>query len=301
MKKLIKSITSYRKDYLLKNAQTNKIDTKEFKLSYTEYNRQNKIVKDIRYNQDGSIEQMYKYRYNDKGQMIEETLSYSENEIAEKRTFELDDKGLVKKEFRPYLDGNVDTLVYNYDSENNLIEKTIIDSDNNIDSKDVFEYNNKKITKESVYEEADNLISYNIYKYDEAGNIVETIKWEAEDNKKIKIVDFFIEKGSRTKSLVYNSLNQLISKTIFIEENDRIIQVLEEDQYKKDTTNITYDKKGNIIEEKEYNIKNQLNHKVIKKYNDNNDIIESAVFIDRHEQGINQDYVVRYEYEMLKE
>ena len=94
-------------------------------------------------------------------------------------------------------------------------------------------------------------------------------------------------------------LSQIVD--FFIEENDRIIQVLEEDQYKKDTTNITYDKKGNIIEEKEYNIKNQLNHKVIKKYNDNNDIIESAVFIDRHEQGINQDYVVRYEYEMLKE
>ncbi len=300
MKKLIKSITSYREDYLLKNAQTDKIDTKKFKLSYTEYNKQDKIIEDIRYNQDGSIEQMYKYRYDDKGQMIEETLSYSEDETAEKRTFELDDKGLVKKEFRPYLDGSVDTLVYNYDSENNLIEKTIIDSDNDIDSKEVFEYNNKKLTKESAYEGTDNLISYNIYKYDEAGNRVETIKWEAEDNKKIKIVDCFNEKGSRTKSLVYNSLNQLISKTIFIEENDKIIQIIEENQYKKDTTNIIYDKKGNIIEEKEYNIKNQLNHKVTKEYNDNNDIIESAVFIDRHEQGINQDYVVRYEYEMFE-
>ena len=85
--------------------------------------------------------------------------------------------------------------------------------------------------------------------------------------------------------------------TFTIDENKKVSQVLDEDANHKNTTNIIHDANGNIIEETEYNFKEELNHKITRKYNDRNDIIESRVFIDTHNDGITQNYVIRYEYE----
>jgi hypothetical protein len=41
----------------------------------------------------------------------------------------------------------------------------------------------------------------------------------------------------------------------------------------------------------------ELNHRIIRKFNENNNLAEVLVTIDRHGRGLNQNYMIQYLYE----
>ena len=97
-----------------------------------------------------------------------------------------------------------------------------------------------------------------------------------------------------------NSNNVLIAKNLFKEdEKGQIIEIIEEDQFHKNTTVIDYDEKGNMIEQTESNAAGEINNRLLRKFDENGNISEVAVTIDRHGQGLNQNYVIQYRYDFF--
>jgi hypothetical protein len=52
-----------------------------------------------------------------------------------------------------------------------------------------------------------------------------------------------------------------------------------------------------MIEQIETNKDGELNSRIIRKFDESNNLLEVAVTVDRHGAGYNQNYVVHYEYE----
>lgn len=295
MAKKVKSINLFKKDFFPTQSDPKKFRTNEYKYSSTEYDENGNVVLELKFNADQKLEDKYVNKYNEAGILIEEKHYLSYKDLAEHKTYELDESGKVLKAFKHYNDGSKDTIDYSYDSNGNLIERITIDSYDEVEAKDVFEYEGQNLIKKETYE-YDELTSKETFAYDPDGNVVEESSWTEEESNRRS--NTYNENGKIEKMLFYNKKDELVAKTTYsYNAEGKIIGVAEETPYGNSSTIITYDKKGNAIEQIEKNEQGEINNSAIRKFNDNNDVVETEVFIDMHGRSLNQQYVLRYEYE----
>ena len=76
-------------------------------------------------------------------------------------------------------------------------------------------------------------------------------------------------------------------------------KVIEENKQAKSVLNLTHDGNNNVIVQEELNANGDINHRVERKYDDENNMIESKVAINRHGQGRNEDYTIEIKYEFF--
>lgn len=291
-----KSIKSYRLDLIPEGNEPPVKEPVEYILNHTEYDDNNNATKEITYHADGSIEQIFEMKYDAQGKLVEEFLYYEDNEIADHKKYERDAQGNIKKELVYYNDETFDTIEYKYDSEMNLIEKTTVNSDGETDEKEIFEYSKGNIILHAEFDSVNKKLSETIYLYNEAGKITELTEWDSETDKKFKTVNQYNDNGILIKQLRYLKDNLIAKLEFEINENNKVYIVLDEDTKHKNTLKINYEEKGNVIEEAEYDRNDELNHSIRRVYNENNDVIESTVFIDHRIEGYQENYRIRYEY-----
>ncbi len=294
MSKKIKSVRLFKHD----NAGKKDSDqgNKGYKYSMTDFDENGNVVLEVRFNPDEELEDKYIYKYDNKNQLIEEIHYLSYKDIAEHKTYDIDEKGKIVKVYKHYNDGSKDTIEHRYNENDLLIEQLTIDSYEEIEAKNVYGYENENLILEEVYE-YDELISKQSFSYDEKGNIIEENKW-TEDDGNLRRVNEYDKNDKLVKVLFYNKKEELAAKTEYsYNESGKINEVTEEDQHGKNTTTIQYDDKGNAVEQVEINPNGDVNNKAIRKFNENNDVVETDVFIDLHGAGPNQEYVLRYEYD----
>lgn len=295
MAKKVKSINLYKKDFYPSSTTPDKIRSVEYKYSNSEYDKNGNVVLELKFNSDQKLEDKFEKKYNDAGILIEEKHYISYKDLAEHKTFEVDKDGKVHKAYNHYNDGSKDTINYTYDKNGNLIEMITIDSYDEVEAKDMFEYDGKNLIKKETYE-YDELTSKDTYEYDPDGNVVEESSWTEEENNRRSNV--YNKNGKIEKVLFYNKKDELVAKTIYsYDDKDRIVGVTEETPYGNSSTVITYDEKGNAIEQIEKNDQGEINNSAIRKFNENNDILETDVFIDMKGRTVNQQYILKYEYE----
>lgn len=295
MAKKVKSINLFKKDFFPSQSNANKFRTVEYKFSTTEYDENGNVVLELKFNADQKLEDKFVNKYNADSVLVEEKHYLSYKDLAEHKTYELDANKKVQKAFKHYNDGTKDTIQYNFDANGNLKEKVTIDSYDEEESKEVFEYDGQNLLKRELFE-YDDLVSKETFVYDAKGNIVEETSWnEDESTKRANVYD---EKGNLEKVLFYNKKDELVAKTTYTyNEGNKIVAVAEENPYGNSSTVITYDEKGNAIEQIELNEAGELNNSAKRVFNENNDVVETEVFIDLHGKGINQKYELKYEYE----
>jgi len=294
MDKKIKSTTQYKHDYIIEDVNAQQIELKGAKYSYTEFDNKGNVLLEIRFNKSGDIEEKYENKYNESGHLIEELVYLSENEIAEHKSYEYNEKGIISKSHKHYQDDTKDTINYEYE-DGKLIKKQTIDFDEEEEAREEFEYVDAKLVSRKVFE-YDDLVFEESYVYDDAGNIVEQSKWtNDEDNS--KYYNQFNEKGNLEKTLTYNIKDQLLAKSEYFYNERGLLEKIEEDTlHGKNITTLEYDDNNNIIKQTEKNEAGDINNKAERKYNENGDVIESEVFIDFHGMGINQHYILTYDY-----
>lgn len=263
--------------------------------SLTEHDENGNVISEITFLPDGTVEGKYEYIYDDKGNLIEEINYFSENEIAERKTYVRDDKGTVSEAFIHYQDDTKDRINYEYDEKGNLIKKTTINEDGEVESEETFEYQNGKLIVKEL-KEFGNVTGREEYEYDESGKIVQqTITGDEEDG---TIVNTFDEKGNINGHLRYNQHDKLIGKSVYsFDEKGNMTGIVEETPYEKNISVLEYDENGNLISQVQTNKLNEINHTIKRKYNDQNDVTESKVFINMHGQDVDSEYIIYYEYE----
>ncbi len=296
MTKKIKSVTLFKYDLI----NPNNSHPKGQKHSYTELDEKGNLLLEIKYDDAEEVEEKYVYAFDDQNKLVEEISYLSENEIAEHKTYEYNPEGLLIKAFKHYADGSKDIIQYQYDQEGRPEAITTTDSDNETEAKEVLEWEKKNLINKEVYE-FDELVLKEIKTYDEQGNRTEELKWTPEDGN-TRMEYYFNQKNDLIKSLTYNNEDKLISKILYTyDDKGKMLLADYESVRSKNTTTIVYDENGNAIEQTETNAAGEINNRAIRKYNDRNEVIETSVIIDLHGSGINQEYILNYEYEYFGE
>jgi len=297
----IKTITTYRLDYMQAKAGSDFSDVEPVISSYNEFDATGHTLIEITYLANGAVEQRCEYKYNDKGLVIEEILINADGDVDEKKAYEYNEKDVLIKGFLIYQDESFDTTEYHYDESGKLIEKVTIDPDGEPESRKEINYENDLVTREAYFDAEGNLLEENKYTYDEKGNETEVSRYHAGDGKTIRNEYVYNEEGKRTESYTYNTANEIVAKNLYKEdEKGQLVEIIEQDQFHKNTTVLAYDDKGNMIEQTETNQAGELSSRILRKFNSNNNLEEVAVTIDRHGAGLNQNYMIHYDYEYFE-
>lgn len=295
MEKKVKSVTLHKTDFVAGDVTAETLSEKTYKYSYTEFDAAGNPVKEIRYNQGGGIEEKYEYGYDENGKRISETDYLDEHEIAERKKIIRDEKGDIISVEVHYQDGSVDTTTYSYNQEGKPVEKTTTNDEGEVEMKEVNEYDMGKLVKKEQTEEGE-LILRETYHYREDGNIESSARWTlAED---ILFENKFDKKGNIVESKKYDEDRNLLGVTRYdIDENGKVTGMAEETGFGITRTSIEYDESGNPVKQEELDPEGNLLSRIERKFDENGNVTESRVFIDFMGRAVNQNYLIRYEYE----
>jgi len=295
MTKKIKSITVFKSDHQAgKPAVAN--EDKGYKYSFAEMNANGDVILDMKYNTAGVADEKSIRLFNENGQLIEEFYYIQEDEIADHSTYQTDENGNIIREVKHYADGTKDTIDYSYDLQGNILEKITTDSENEVEAKEIYTYQNNKLTEKKEYEFGE-LVGKESIRYDDSGKSIENSKWQM-DGESHRNKYTWDESGRLEKILTYNKANKLIAKILYsYNDGNKATEIEEETLHGRTITTLRYDEHGNVVEQTETNREGGINNTVSRKFNEQNDVIETRVFIDLHGTGINQEYTLKYEYE----
>lgn len=258
-----------------------------FKKSFLKYDENENLLEEEIYLNEGELESKSAFKYNEKGSVIEETSYMTYEEISETTRYTRDENDQIMETIVEYGDGsktikthqkegNRETIsfvddddefegkeIIEYDDKGNILEKTIINEDNIIEEKMVYEREGDRIIKRTEYGENGEFVAVYEYTYDHNDNLLERIGYNAKD----EIIESLY--------FTYDEDNNLVEQQL----GDFYIVRLE------------YDEKGNVITEERCNLQGGLEHTTTYEYDEEGNILkENAVL-----------YNTIYEYEFYDE
>jgi len=297
MEKKIKTITAYRFDYMPGDEENEEVQLDGYKTASEEFDSNHKLLKEVTYDENEEIEQVYVYKYNENGFLTEETLYYDTEEIVNRKTYTLNDKGLIIKEIVYYSETEKDTIEYKYNDIDQILEKVHQNQEGVIESTEKFVYFNNNLVENSVYDAENKLTSQKLHKFDEKGREIEYINNDLVEDIRFTKEYTYDEQGRRIESLTYNDNNQLTEKQLVeYATGNKPSQIIEETAFRKSTTRFTYDERGNLILQEEYNRKEELVSKINRVFDENNLLLESDIVINSMKDDIGMHYLMKNEY-----
>ena len=211
------------------------------------FDHKGNVIEEVYY-QSGTVDQKLSYRYDNQ----ENTVEYAnykgdETKLLFKQNITYDNSGRKIREER-FNGSDYEIIKYSYKGDK-LSEITRSDIYGYVEHKRVFNYTGDICTI-SILDNEKNNIGKIINKYDDLGNIVETIEYD--ENGKIKERYLFEFDGKLVKEKIkFASDNFLYKETYEYNANDQLIKVLKEQpKGTKVISNIyIYDDEGRLIEE----------------------------------------------------
>ena len=272
----IKSETIYRVDHV-PGEEIEPDQEFDQKHSYREFDRTGKLLLEIAYTQDGEIADKIEYHYDEAGR-LQETLVYGDDvEVLERKEVVWNRDGKVAREITHYLDGSADTHEYFYDDSGNLTGLQVKDDEEELELSEKYSYENEKVIKIERWNGDNELIFKQEDEYADENLRKRTI-WSSEEEEPFRVVVEFNAAGHRHQELRYNSRDQLIERNIYEEdEQGRVTRIIEENRQRKNTTEFSFDDKGNVIHQAETDLNGNLNHKVFRIYSPEGALLQTTV------------------------
>jgi hypothetical protein len=150
MEKKIRSITLTRFNYIIYPDQEEEVDDQGIPSHFTELDPNGHPLKEISYNTQGDFEEMFEYRYDERGHLVRESYYPAENELAEEKSFVRNEAGLVMEGFKHYQDGSVDTLAYEYNETGQVTKITTTTDEGETEQVETFEWEGEKLVGHKV-------------------------------------------------------------------------------------------------------------------------------------------------------
>ncbi len=295
MSKKIKTAATFRTDYVIDNPNDEEVREVEYQTAFAEYDEHGNITKDISYNREGLTEKVIN-EYDDKQRLVSKTLYDEHDDILEKNTYSYNDEGLLVKEFIHYLDGSIDTTSCYYDKNGNLIKKETLDEEEELEDYYVYEYADGQLISERGYDYEDEIIAEKVMQYN-GDQLAEMEEWAQEDFIRRKKRFEYDKTGRLFKTIYLNDKDQVTAReTHVFNSNNRPVEIHTEDAYQKNVMYLTYNSQGKIINQEEYNQDDKLNHTVNRTFDEDGNLLKSAVYIDRHGEALNQQYAIHIKY-----
>ncbi|HBN05958.1 MAG TPA: hypothetical protein DD434_09255 [Bacteroidales bacterium] len=155
----------------------------------------------------------YSYKYNSKGQIVEENTYDSNGLLIQKSIYEYNVKGYIE-ECREYdIEGKLISSK-RYDSKGNIIERNIYDRKGKLNRKELFKYEfDKNTVEKNTYDSERNFKKKEIYKYNSKGNVIEYNSFNLEEMFDWKCI---------TSQYEYDQRNNWIKRIINDGENYKV-------------------------------------------------------------------------------
>ena len=298
--KTIKGIhLSYSMEDPSKPSETEWIETSSYTSSLNEYDNQGNLIKSSSYNHEEEVHEFYEYIYDANNNLIEELCYFDENELAEHKFITWNEHKLPAVEKVVYQeDGSENTTYFTYNENKLLTEKKVVDQDDELEEFDTYEYENDRLICEKKFDCDKQPVFTKNYKYDEDGNLT-VYEYSSPDEYEYQRHEYYYnENGDREKTLRYNHKNLLIEKNIVqFDEKGNVTELIEENQKSNKITRLYYDDSNNQMKQEEFNEDEILITSIERTFNADNKLMESLVYSQNPEDGVQQMYAYKYEYE----
>jgi len=263
----VKTVSTYRFSKKLMEDFTSEPDLADaYRVREVKYDNAGNVLLETEFNEDGTISEKYERKYDEKGNSTE-MCHFFESELAEKTSYHYNSNAQPEKEILHYADGSETVTSYSYDSENNLAEKKVVDSDGELESRETFKHSAKEIIEHCHYDAEGNLKESTKYFYDTVTpeKLKEEINYQAEHNIELRTVYLDDETGSIT----YNKEGKTHSRQKLIyDEKKRVTENVLETFNGRYYYVFGYDEKDNLISE-ERQLNGNIYFKVLNKWDEN--------------------------------
>ena len=261
----MKSLKITKKEYRRVGYDAQDIEPVEYTEGYAEYDDNGHILREERYEPDGTLNTLTVNTYNENGELVQ-TEQYDQDDILLQKTVnKYDENQRLASQSNYYGDASEEYVTkYYYDAEGNVVKQEVY-VDGNLD------YVEKTATfvngrPDTVTENDDygNAMYVHHYQYDEKGQVTVYVRDEVQ-NKDRRTYEFtYNDNGDRVKDLIYDYDMKLIAKVNrTFDEQNRQTEVVEEDldsyrritmEYDEDRVvkNTMFDKNGEITGWAEY-------------------------------------------------
>lgn len=295
----IKTVILKKYDYVLKDMNSEEFELKGRIYSRTEYDEEGRTVAEIRYDENGDIEEHYAYEYNEKGVRTAEKSFDESGELIDHMEYKVDPDGKILLAWKHYADGSKDTFSYRYDKEGNLVEKEVSTDEDELEQRERFGYENGKQVLHETWGEDNELTYRKETIYDGQGNVKQELRWNAENDSTTKTINEYDDEGELISVSAFDQDSDLLFKVVYERDKDKNITLIREESADRNVhTLIDYDDKGNAVVQVEKDVNGVINSRIERTYDENGRVIETEALIDRHGMGMNQHYILRYEYEL---
>ena len=261
----MKSLKITKKEYQRVGYDAQDIEPVEYTEGYAEYDDNGHILREERYEPDGTLNTLTVNTYNENGELVQ-TEQYDQDDILLQKTVnKYDENQRLASQSNYYGDASEEYVTkYDYDAEGNVVKQEVY-VDGNLDyvEKTAIFVNGRPDT---VTENDDygNAMYVHHYQYDEKGQVTVYVRDEVQ-NKDRRTYEFtYNDNGDRVKDLIYDYDMKLIAKVNrTFDEQNRQTEVVEEDldsyrritmEYDEDRVvkNTMFDKNGEITGWAEY-------------------------------------------------
>lgn len=261
----MKSLKITKKEYQRVGYDAQDIEPVEYTEGYAEYDDNGHILREERYEPDGTLNTLTVNTYNENGELVQ-TEQYDQDDILLQKTVnKYDENQRLASQSNYYGDASEEYVTkYYYDAEGNVVKQEVY-VDGNLDyvEKTAIFVNGRPDT---VTENDDygNAMYVHHYQYDEKGQVTVYVRDEVQ-NKDRRTYEFtYNDNGDRVKDLIYDYDMKLIAKVNrTFDEQNRQTEVVEEDldsyrritmEYDEDRVvkNTMFDKNGEITGWAEY-------------------------------------------------
>lgn len=288
MAKAIKSIETTRIDYVLGSIQDNEISSVEQLESIQNFDQQGNLIEQIDYDSSGEIAMHVRNTYQNSLIIKKEILDQS-GDIQEDKTYFYKDN-LLEKVVTHYAEGYEDETLYTYDANQQLLSAITYDEGEESD-KIIYSRETNQL-KVEVFNDFGHMESRETQVRNDKGLLIHR-----------KLED--VEAGIREEwEYIYNEQDQPIESRYtrnpdairhttkhFYEEG---LEVRNETFDGKNTSvqYFQYNDQKEIVSQKEYNDKEELNHSIQRVYDENHQLLESHVEINQHGMGMDARYSI---------
>ncbi len=298
MSKKIKSIKKYNKPFKpFSFGNTEEVGEEEYLESEVEMDENGNLLTEIKYAEDGEMEEKNSFRYNPEGKLLEHTLLYAVEDVTERRMLTRNEKGLLLSEVKYYGDESGEKTEYAYDEKDNLIEKKYFDEEGVFTGKENYKYDDiGSLTEDIKYDAHDAIEEHSTFrKIDD--KTIEQVQYKPDGSVLTTTIIKFNDEGKELSSEQTTANGKLISAvTNVFDERGNIIEKHFKDFYSK-TIRTEYDENNRQVMQELFDGNGMLIQKLMFEYDEDGNVIDTHTYeMDTTRGGRDKHFETRYEY-----
>ena len=273
----------------------------EFLFSEIKYDEKGNIIEESNYTSENRLEERKNYKYDENGKLIEEIILHATEDFEEKRKIIRDEKGHSIEEIKEYPDGTTERTIIKRDEKENIIEIIELDEDDEQESRQVFTYDERNNLRSHVKLDMDgDIIESTECECDDKGNIIAKKEILPEEGLEVRSEIEYDDRGREIRSTAYNEEGEKISEVeIVYDEQDNHIETVSKDYINRaDSRRIVFSYEDkNCVEEKVLTLNGEVLRQVNYCYDENGNLIEEESLQPDYSKGGKQAFKKKYEYE----